>query len=113
MNQIAGVAFALAVIAGIYLFGYSEGEADANAKATADALELRDQRDALQVKLDTSDVALLEAKKERDDARAKEVVKYVTVYREKIKEPAIAQCINDSGLLQIYNSAIGVSSPGK
>lgn len=113
MNQLIGVAVALAIMAGIYMFGYAEGRSDANAKATAAELTLRDQRDELQKKLDASDVALLEAKKERDSARAKEVVKYVTVYREKIKDPAAAECINNSGILPVYNSSLGLPAAGK
>lgn len=113
MNQLIGVAVALAIMAGIYMFGYAEGRSDANAKATAAELTLRNQRDELQKKLDASDVALLEAKKERDSARAKEVVKYVTVYREKIKDPAVAECINNSGILPVYNSSLGLSVTGK
>lgn len=108
MNHLIGVAVALAIMAGIYLFGYSEGKSDANAKATQAELALRNQRDELQKKLDASDVALLEAKKERDSARAKEVVKYVTVYREKIKDPAVADCVKHSGIIELYNSTIGL-----
>lgn len=113
MNQLIGVAVALAIMAGIYMLGYSEGKSDAKAKSTAAELDLRNQRDELQKKLDASDVALLEAKKERDSARAKEVVKYVTVYREKIKDPAVAECINNSGLFPIYNSSLGLPAAGK
>lgn len=113
MNQLIGVALALTIMAGIYMLGYAEGRSDANAKATAAELELRNQRDELQKKLDASDVALLEAKKERDSARAKEVVKYVTVYREKIKDPAVADCVNRSGIVQLYNSTLGLPAAGK
>lgn len=113
MNQLIGAAVTLAIMAGIYAFGYSEGKSDATAKATAAELTLRNQRDELQKKLDASDVALLEAKKERDSARAKEVVKYVTVYREKIKDPAVADCVNRSGVLDIYNSTLGLPAAGK
>lgn len=113
MNQVISVVVALAIMAGIYMFGYSEGKSDANAKATQAELALRNQREELQKKLDASDVALLEAKKERDSARAKEVIKYVTVYRDKIKDPVVADCVNHSGLLELYNSTLGLPAAGK
>lgn len=110
MKPFTLVVATIVFLAATFTFGYSQGKKSVFLKQFEEYKLAIQKRDALQVKLDTSDVALLEAKKERDDARAKEVVKHVTVYRDKIKNPDVAKCVNDSGVWDIYNSTLGLSA---
>lgn len=68
--------------------------------------EAVDARVKLEEKLADADVALMVSQQETADARDKKVVEYVTVYRDKIKDPAVAQCVRDSGLLDVYDATV-------
>ena len=63
------------------------------------------QRDALQAKLDASDMRLAEAQRAAHEQRTIEVVKYETKWRD---APATVQqsCI-DSGLFELTDAALG------
>lgn len=95
----------------VYAMGYFSGK---NAVKLDDFKEYKiliKQRDSLQTELNDKDTALLEAQQERNELRDKEVVKYVTVYRDRIKDPGIAECVRNSGLLDVYDAT--VSTPGE
>lgn len=99
------------IMIAVYAMGYFSGK---NAVKLGDFEEYKTlikKRDSLQTELNNKDVALLEAQRERNELRDKEVVKYVTIYRDRIKDPAVAQCVRDSGLLDVYDST--VSTPSK
>lgn len=63
-------------------------------------------RDALQEKLNASDVELQEKQQELKEARAKKVVEKVIIYRDRIKDSATAQCVKDSGILDLYDATV-------
>lgn len=65
-----------------------------------------DARVRLESKLADAEIALMVSQQEAADARDKKVVEYVTIYRDKIKDPAVAQCVRDSGLLDVYNASV-------
>ena len=95
----------------VYAMGYFSGK---NAVKLDDFKEYKiliKQRDSLQTELNDKDVALLEAQRERNELRDKKVTQYVTVYRDRIKDPGIAECVRNSGLLDVYDAT--VSTPGK
>nr|DAN87516.1 MAG TPA: hypothetical protein [Caudoviricetes sp.] len=99
------------VMIAVYAMGYFSGK---NAVKLGDFEEYKllvKKRDSLQSELNDKDVALLEAQRERNELRDKEVVKHVTVYRDRIKDPGIAECVRNSGLLDVYDAT--VSAPGK
>lgn len=91
------------VISLAFLWGYSQGKNAVKLDNFEEYKNLIKKRDSLQTELNDKDVALLEAQRERNELRDKEVIKYVTIYRDRIKDPAVAQCVRDSGLLDVYN----------
>lgn len=99
------------IMVAVYAMGYFSGR---NAVKLGDFEEYKllvKKRDSLQSELNDKDIALLEAQRERNELRDKEVVKYVTVYRDRIKDPGIAECVRNSGLLDVYDAT--VSTPGE
>lgn len=104
MKQLlTGAIGALVIVCAIFTFGYSQGKKSVK-------LENFKEYHALQTELNDKDVALLEAQQERNELRDKEVVKYVTVYRDRIKDPVIAQCVRDSGLLDVYDATVSIGT---
>lgn len=99
------------IMIAVYAMGYFSGK---NAVKLGDFEEYKllvKKRDSLQSELNDKDVALLEAQRERNELRDKKVTQYVTVYRDRIKDPDIAECVRNSGLLDVYDAT--VSTPGK
>lgn len=99
------------VISLVFLWGYSQGKNAVKLDDFKEYKTLVKKRDSLQTELNDKDVALLEVQRERNELRDKEVVKYVTVYRDRIKDPGIAECVRSSGILQLYDAT--VSTPSK
>lgn len=99
MNTLTAITVALVVMLVTYTVGFSNG------KTSVKVSQFKEYQ-ILENKLNATDIELLQAKAERDAARDKKVVKYVTVYRDKIKDPATAECVRNSGLLDVYNMSI-------
>lgn len=99
------------IMVGVYAMGYFSGKNAVKLDDFEEYKTLVEKRDSLQSELNDKDVALLEAQRERNELRDKEVVKYVTVYRDRIKDPGIAECVRNSGLLDVYDAT--VSTPGE
>lgn len=93
----------------VYAMGYFSGKNAVKLDDFEEYKTLVDKRDSLQSELNDKDVALLEAQRERNELRDKEVVKYVTVYRDRIKDPGIAECVRNSGLLDVYDATVSTS----
>jgi predicted RND superfamily exporter protein len=117
----ARVTIVLSVIAmllfgGFIWFVHSSAHAAGYAKALAENQQaVKDQQtkiDQLAKDLQTADAALIADQSKEIEIQTKEVVKYVTQYREVIKDrPVIVDCINDSGLLELINNTMP-TSPG-
>lgn len=95
----------------VYTMGYFSGKNAVKLNDFEEYKTLVEKRDSLQSELNDKDTALLEAQQERNELRDKEVVKYVTVYRDRIKDTGIAECVRNSGLLDVYDAT--VSTPGE
>ena len=67
------------------------------------------ERWTLQAQLATRDQQLAEAQAKASQVRTVEVIKREVVYRDRIKEVAVRDCVRDSGLLQLYDAALGLS----
>ena len=67
------------------------------------------ERFTLQAQLATRDQQLAEAQAAASQVRTVEVIKREVVYRDRIKEVAVRDCVRDSGLLQLYDAALGLS----
>lgn len=103
---ITAIAGALVLLALAFWWGYSEGEQSVKLddfKAYKEAVEARD---ALQEKLNASDVELQKKQQELKEARTKKVVEKVTIYRDRIKDSATAQCVKESGILDLYDATV-------
>lgn len=94
------------IMVAVYAMGYFSGK---NAVKLDDFKEYKaavEARDALQEKLNASDVELQKKQQELKEARAKKVVEKVTIYRDRIKDSATAQCVKDSGILDLYDTTV-------
>ena len=67
------------------------------------------ERFTLQAQLATRDQQLAEAQAAAGQVRTVEVIKREVIYRDRIKEVAVRDCVRDSGLLQLYDAALGLS----
>lgn len=111
---------AMCVLVAAFGIGYGYGHHVASVEAKADAQELAlsqaaaantawAERFTLQAKLTTRDQQLAEAQAKADQVRTVEVIKKEVVYRDRIKEVAVRDCVANSGLLQLYDTTIGLS----
>lgn len=94
------------IMVAVYAMGYFSGK---NAVKLDDFKEYKaavKARDALQEKLNASDVELQKKQQELKEARAKKVVEKVTIYRDRIKDSTTAQCVKDSGILDLYDATV-------
>ena len=100
-------------------YGYGHHVASVAAKVDAQELELSraseankawTERFTLQAQLATRDQQLAEAQAAAGQVRTVEVIKREVVYRDRIKEVAVRDCVADSGLLQLYDATLGLSN---
>ena len=94
----------------VYAMGYFSGKNAVKLDDFEEYKTLIKKRDSLQTELNDKDVALLEAQKEHNELRDKKVTQYVTVYRDRIKDPDIAECVRNSGLLDVYDATVSTTS---
>lgn len=94
------------IIIAVYAMGYFSGK---NAVKLNDFKEYKsvvEARDALQEKLNASDVELQKKQQELKEVRSKKVVEKVTIYRDRIKDSTTAQCVKASGILDLYDATV-------
>lgn len=65
---------------------------------------------ALQGQLATRDLQLAEEQQKKAKTRTIKVIEKEVIYRDRIKNPNTAKCVIDSGLLDLINTAYGMSS---
>ena len=103
-------------------YGYGHHVASVAAKADAQELELSRageankawaERFALQGQLATLDMQLAQAQQVAKNARTETIIKREVIYRYRIKTPAVRDCVADSGLLDVYDAALGLSDPAE
>lgn len=103
-------------------YGYGHHVASVAAKADAQALELSHASDAntawaerftLQAQLATRDQQLAASQGEVAQKRTEIVIKKEIVYRDRIKDVAVRDCVANSGLLDLYDATLGLSDPAE
>lgn len=99
---VVGIVFVIC----IYWLGYSQGKQSVKLDDFKEYKVAVEARDALQEKLNASDVELQKKQQELKEARAKKVVEKVTIYRDRIKDSATAQCVKESGILDLYDATV-------
>ena len=100
-------------------YGYGHHVASVAAKADAQELALSQaatanqswaERFTLQAQLATRDQQLAASQSEAAQKRTEIVIKREVIYRDKIKDVAVRDCVADSGLLDVYDATLGLSS---
>ena len=99
-------------------FGYGHHVASVEATAKAQELALKQaatanqawaERFTLQAQLATRDQQLAASQEEAAQKRTEIVIKREVIYRDKIKDVAVRDCVANSGLLDLYDATIGLS----
>lgn len=113
LTRIAGW-FAPAAVVGVltvttYYHGYSSGMSDCRADTAQQANVAWAQRFTLESQLATRDAQLAEAQQAASEDRQKTVTVREVIYRDRIKVRTVRDCVNDSGVWQLYNSTLGVT----
>ena len=103
-------------------YGYGNHVASVEAKANAQELALTQaatanhawaERFALQAQLATRDQQLAASQAEAAQKRTEIVIKREVIYRDKIKDVAVRDCVANSGLLDLYDATLGLSDPAE
>lgn len=97
----------LGALAGAYLFGASVATTKAELAAAVERDEATSRAISLASRLRDTEAALLTEQGREAQVRTVELIKYRTVYRDKIIEvPHIIECIDNSGLLELINTSM-------
>ena len=100
-------------------YGYGHHVASVAAKANAQELALDQaatanqawaERFTLQAQLATRDQQLAESQTQEAQKRTETIIKKEVIYRDKIKTVAVRDCVANSGLLDVYDATLGLSS---
>ena len=111
---------AICVLVAAFGIGYGYGHHVASVAAKADAQELAlkqaatanqawAERFTLQAQLATRDQQLAESQDMAAQKRTEIVIKKEVIYRDKIKDVAVRNCVANSGLLDVYDATLGLS----
>lgn len=100
----------LALLAAYGAWCYHYGAASVRAEAAEQAVEVWGERAALAGRLSAADQRLATAQALIMQGVAVEVTKREVIYRDRIKDPATAKCVANSGLLQLIDAANGIDS---
>ena len=96
----------IVLLALTFWWGYSQGKQSVKLDDFKEYKAAVEARDALQEKLNASDVKLQKTQQELKEARARKVGEKVIIYRDRIKDSATAQCVKDSGILDLYDETV-------
>ena len=94
------------IMVAVYAMGYYHGKQSVKLDDFKEYKAAVEARDALQEKLNASDVELQKKQQELKEARTKKVVEKVIVYRDRIKDSTTAQCVKESGILDLYDATV-------
>lgn len=99
MNTVTIIIGTLTISVAIFTFGYSQGKQSVRVTQF-------DEYTTLSKRMSDADIQISTLQADAANRRDKEVIKYVTIYRDRIKDPVIAECVRDSGLLSVYDMSI-------
>lgn len=102
MNTITVIVGTLVISAALFTFGYSQGKQSVKVTDFAEYVTLSHD-------MSEADTQIATLKADVATARDKEVVKYVTIYRDRIKDPVVANAVRDSGILQVYDASVSTA----
>ena len=110
----------ICALVAVFVVGYGYGHHVASVAAKADAQKLALEQSAtanqawaerftLQAQLATRDQQLAVSQEEAAQKRTEIVIKREVIYRDKIKDVAVRDCVANSGLLDVYDATLGLS----
>lgn len=99
-----------ALMAGSYCMGYDRAATSEQLDSARDANSAWIERAALTGRLLESDRKLAETQALIMQGVAVEVTKREVIYRDRIKDPAVRDCIGQSGLLELIDAANGIDN---
>ena len=105
-----GPAVTVALAAGL-LLGWLHGDwrvRGIEREAAERIAEVVQQREELRGSLAATDLQLASAQAKAADVREVEVIKQKVVYRDRIQTVTVRDCVDSSGILQLYNAALGL-----
>ena len=103
----------LTLLAAYGAWCYHAGAASVRADAAEQAVDAWVERAALAGRLSAADQRLATAQALIMQGVAIEVTKREVIYRDRIKDPAVRDCVANSGLLDLYDATLGLSSPSE
>mgnify|MGYP000028179775 CR=1 FL=1 len=95
---------------GAYLHGRSTATAEIESEQAKQHNERWGELFALQGQLATRDLQLTEEQQKKAQIRTVKVIEKEVIYRDRIKDPAVAKCVVGSGLLELIDSSHGFDS---
>ena len=98
---------------GAYMRGRSTATAEIESEQAKQYNKQWSELFALQGQLATRDMQLAEEQQKKAQVRTVKVIEKEVVYRDKIKDPAVRDCISSSGLLQLYDASLGLDKPAE
>lgn len=101
------------LMAGSYYMGYSRASTSEQLDEATRANNLWVERSVLAGKLAESDRKLAESQALIMQGVGVQVIKREVIYRDKIKDPAVRDCVADSGLLELYDASLGLDKPAE
>lgn len=110
MGSFNAYAIAASLIAGL-LIGWLHGDWRVRGieRDTAERIaEVVQQREELRESLAVTDIQLASAQAKAAEVREVEVIKQKVIYRDRIKTVTVRDCVDESGILQLYNAAHGL-----
>jgi hypothetical protein len=99
----------ICIVIGSFWYGRSTGVSSERLKQAETLNIAHEQRNELQTKLDKSDQALTAEQSKKQQVRIETVIKKEVIYRDRIKNIAVHDCVRDSGVLELYDAALGMS----
>lgn len=102
MNAITVIVGTLVISVALFTFGYSQGKSSVHVTDFEEYVTLSHN-------MSNADTEIATLQSDLTAARDKEVIKYVKVYRDRIKDPVTVQCVSDSGLLSAYDASVSTT----
>ena len=93
-----------------YLHGRSTATAEIESEQAKQHNKQWGELFALQGQLATRDLQLAEEQQKKAQIRTVKVIEKEVIYRDRIKDPAVAKCVVGSGLLELIDSSHGFDS---
>lgn len=88
---------------------WTQQDTDRKLAESRDANRAWAERFTLQAQLATRDQQLADSQARSAQKRTEIVIKKEVIYRDKIKDVAVRDCVANSGLLDVYDATLGLS----